>query len=83
MPCWNSVLQNGKGIDVARNKIEMFARQKVILPKGQHKIVILDEADSITDGVQQTLRGTVEICSKMTHCVLAFNASDKITVRLV
>ncbi len=28
-----------------RNKIKMFAQQKVTLPAGKHKIVILDEAD--------------------------------------
>jgi hypothetical protein len=33
------------GIDVVRNKIKMFAQQKVTLPPGKHKIVILDEAD--------------------------------------
>ena len=30
---------------MVRNKIKMFAQQKVTLPKGRHKIVILDEAD--------------------------------------
>ena len=28
-----------------RNKIKMFAQKKVTLPKGRHKIIILDEAD--------------------------------------
>lgn len=36
---------NDRGIDVVRNKIKMFAQQKVTLPKGKHKIIILDEAD--------------------------------------
>lgn len=31
-----------------RNKIKMFAQQKVTLPKGRHKIIILDEADRYT-----------------------------------
>lgn len=34
-----------RGIDVVRNKIKMFAQQKVTLPKGRHKVIILDEAD--------------------------------------
>ena len=34
-----------RGIDVVRNKIKMFAQKKVTLPKGRHKIIILDEAD--------------------------------------
>jgi DNA polymerase III delta prime subunit len=30
-------------------RIKMFAQQKVTLPKGRHKIIILDEADSMTE----------------------------------
>lgn len=69
---------NDRGIDVVRNKIKMFAQQKVTLPKGRHKIIILDEADSMTDGAQQALRRTMEIFSKTTRFALACNASDKI-----
>uniref|UniRef100_A0A4W5QL46 Replication factor C subunit 2 n=1 Tax=Hucho hucho TaxID=62062 RepID=A0A4W5QL46_9TELE len=69
---------NDRGIDVVRNKIKMFAQQKVTLPKGRHKIIILDEADSMTDGAQQALRRTMEIYSKTTRFTLACNASDKI-----
>jgi hypothetical protein len=36
---------NDRGIDIVRNKIKMFAQQKVTLPPGRHKVVILDEAD--------------------------------------
>uniref|UniRef100_A0A8C5VU44 Replication factor C subunit 2 n=1 Tax=Microcebus murinus TaxID=30608 RepID=A0A8C5VU44_MICMU len=56
------------GIDVVRNKIKMFAQQKVTLPKGRHKIIILDE---------QALKETMEIYSKTTrfallpHCPLS------------
>jgi replication factor C subunit 2/4 len=39
---------NDRGIDVVRNKIKMFAQKKVTLEKGKHKIIILDEADSMT-----------------------------------
>ncbi|XP_021110021.1 replication factor C subunit 2 isoform X2 [Heterocephalus glaber] len=69
---------NDRGIDVVRNKIKMFAQQKVTLPRGRHKIIILDEADSMTDGAQQALRRTMEIYSKTTRFALACNASDKI-----
>ncbi|XP_078451965.1 replication factor C subunit 2 isoform X1 [Lampetra fluviatilis] len=69
---------NDRGIDVVRNKIKMFAQQKVTLPRGRHKIIILDEADSMTDGAQQALRRTMEIYSKSTRFALACNASDKI-----
>ncbi|XP_071944285.1 replication factor C subunit 2-like [Antedon mediterranea] len=69
---------NDRGIDVVRNKIKMFAQKKVTLPIGRQKIVILDEADSMTDGAQQALRRTMEIYSKTTRFALACNTSDKI-----
>ena len=69
---------NERGIDVVRNKIKMFAQQKVTLPRGRHKIVILDEADSMTDGAQQALRRTMEIYSNTTRFALACNTSEKI-----
>ena len=42
-----------RGIDVVRNKIKMFAQKKVTLLPGRHKIVLLDEADSMTSAAQQ------------------------------
>ncbi|XP_063973646.1 replication factor C subunit 2 [Diachasmimorpha longicaudata] len=69
---------NDRGIDVVRNKIKLFAQKKVNLPKGKHKIIILDEADSMTDGAQQALRRTMEIYSHTTRFALACNNSEKI-----
>ncbi|XP_078041375.1 replication factor C subunit RfC4 isoform X2 [Augochlora pura] len=69
---------NDRGIDVVRNKIKIFAQKKVNLPKGKHKIIILDEADSMTDGAQQALRRTMEIYSNTTRFALACNNSEKI-----
>ncbi|KAG9432866.1 replication factor C subunit 2 [Apis mellifera carnica] len=69
---------NDRGIDVVRNKIKMFAQKRVNLPKGKHKIIILDEADSMTAGAQQALRRTMEIYSNTTRFALACNSSDKI-----
>ncbi|XP_058800547.1 replication factor C subunit 2 [Phymastichus coffea] len=69
---------NERGIDVVRNKIKMFAQKKVNLPAGKHKIIILDEADSMTDGAQQALRRTMEIYSSTTRFALACNNSEKI-----
>lgn len=66
------------GIDVVRNKIKTFAQKKVTLPAGRHKIVILDEADSMTAGAQQALRRTMEIYSSTTRFALACNQSSKI-----
>ncbi len=56
-----------RGIDVVREKIKGFAQKKINLGQGNslsyriicpglHKIVILDEADSLTEGAQQALR---------------------------
>lgn len=67
-----------RGIDVVRNSIKMFAQKKVTLPEGRHKIVILDEADSMTTGAQQALRRTMEIYSSTTRFALACNFSNKI-----
>ena len=67
-----------RGIDTVRNRIKMFAQKKVTLPEGFHKIVILDEADSMTVAAQQALRRTMEIYSKTTRFALACNTSSKI-----
>ncbi|KAG8469510.1 hypothetical protein KFE25_005965 [Diacronema lutheri] len=67
-----------RGIDVVRNRIKGFAQKKVTLPPGRHKIVILDEADSMTTGAQQALRRTMEIHSGTTRFALACNISNKI-----
>ena len=56
----------------------MFAQKKVTLPPGRHKIVILDEADSMTTGAQQALRRTMEIYSATTRFAMACNLSTKI-----
>ena len=69
---------NERGIDVVRNKIKMFAQSRMTLEPHQHKIVILDEADSMTDGAQQALRRTMEIFSTTTRFALACNTSEKI-----
>ncbi|PWN89887.1 putative RFC4-DNA replication factor C, 37 kDa subunit [Acaromyces ingoldii] len=67
-----------RGIDVVRNKIKSFAQKKVSLPPGRHKIIILDEADSMTGGAQQALRRTMEIYANTTRFCFACNQSNKI-----
>jgi replication factor C subunit 2/4 len=69
---------NDRGIDVVRNKIKLFAQKKVSLPPGKHKIIILDEADSMTEGAQQALRRTMELYSSTTRFALACNNSEKV-----
>lgn len=51
---------DARGIDVVRNNIKNFAMTQVKLPVGRHKIVILDEADSMTTSAQQAMRRTME-----------------------
>lgn len=78
----NAVLElnasDDRGIDTVRTKIKMFAQKKVTLPLGRHKIVLLDEADSMTSAAQQALRRTMELHSSTTRFALACNLSSKI-----
>ncbi|KAF2770728.1 P-loop containing nucleoside triphosphate hydrolase protein [Teratosphaeria nubilosa] len=67
-----------RGIDVVRNRIKGFAQKKVTLRPGRQKVVILDEADSMTSGAQQALRRTMEIYSGTTRFAFACNQSNKI-----
>lgn len=67
-----------RGIDVVRNRIKAFAQKKVTLPPGRHKVILLDEADAMTEGAQQAMRRTMEIYSSTTRFALACNMSEKI-----
>lgn len=82
-----------RGLDVVREKIKLFAQtRKTFTPaateggggggggaaKHLHKIVILDEADSMTPAAQQALRRTMEIYSHSTRFAFACNNSNKI-----
>lgn len=67
-----------RGIDVVRNRIKAFATKKVNLPPNRHKMIILDEADSMTSGAQQALRRIMEMYSGTTRFALACNTSSKI-----
>ena len=66
-----------RGIDVVRGKIKDFARMK---PLGTipWKMIILDEADALTQEAQQALRRTMENYTNVTRFVLLCNYSSKI-----
>lgn len=69
---------NERGLETVRSKIKMFAQAKVTLEPGKQKLVILDEADSMTEAAQQALRRIIEIYSKTTRFAFACNIFDKI-----
>lgn len=67
-----------RGIDVVRERIKSFAQKKVTLPGNAHKLVILDEADSMTDSAQQALRMIMTDYTGTTRFALACNDSSKV-----
>ncbi|ELP84530.1 replication factor C subunit, putative [Entamoeba invadens IP1] len=67
-----------RGIDTIRTTIKAFCEKKVMLPDNIPKVVILDEADSMTTAAFQALRRTMEIHSKTTRFVLACNTPEKV-----
>jgi replication factor C subunit 2/4 len=67
-----------RGIDTVREKIKSFAAQFINLPEKRHKIIILDEVDSMTQSAQQALRVIMSDFSNTTRFALACNDSTKI-----
>ncbi|MEW6063309.1 MAG: replication factor C small subunit [Nanoarchaeota archaeon] len=66
-----------RGIDVIRHKVKDFARTKSI-GEVSHKIILLDECDSLTKEAQQALRRTMELYSNSCRFILSCNYSSKI-----
>ena len=67
-----------RGIDVVRNKIKEFAQKLVRLEDNRQKLIILDEADSLTNSAQQALRMIISDFSNTTRFVFCCNDSTKI-----
>lgn len=72
-----------RGINVVREKVKNFARTTLSgsskdYPCPPYKIVILDEADSMTTDAQAALRRTMETYSKITRFCLICNFVSKI-----
>lgn len=71
-----------RGIDVVRNQIKDFASTRQIFSKG-FKLIILDEADAMTQAAQNALRRIIEKYTKNTRfCILA-NYAHKLTPALL
>ncbi len=68
---------DARGIDVIRGRVKEFARTKAIGPV-PFKLIILDEADALTNEAQQALRRTMEDFSGITRFILICNYSSKI-----
>jgi len=66
-----------RGIDVVRHKVKDFARTKSFSGHG-FRIIILDEADALTQEAQQALRRTMEDFSNISRFILIVNWSSKI-----
>lgn len=66
-----------RGIDIIRNKVKNFARTKTINKVG-YRLIILDEADSLTTDAQHALRRTMENYTSVSRFILICNWSSKI-----
>ena len=67
-----------RGIDVVREKVKNFARTAAIASEVPFKILILDEADSLTSAAQHALRRTMEIYTRTCRFCLIGNYSENI-----
>lgn len=66
-----------RGIDVVRNQIKEFAGTKKLFSQGV-KLIILDEADSMTNDAQFSLRRVIEKYTKNARFCLICNYVSKI-----
>jgi len=67
-----------RGIDVIREKVKNFARTAAIASEVRFKILIMDEADSLTSAAQHALRRTMEIYTRTCRFCLIGNYSENI-----
>src|SRR3989304_7834703 len=68
---------DSRGIDVIRGQVKNFARTKTSSEIG-YRIIILDEADALTQDAQQALRRTMENYATVSRFILICNWSSKI-----
>lgn len=63
------------GIDFIRNKIEPFISR---IPFGPFKVVLLDEADRLSQQAQDSLKGIIEEYSHVARFILTCNSPNRI-----
>ena len=64
-----------RGVSTVRNKIRIFVKRKIHLPKNLKRIIILDEADNMTESSQKIL---TEFMEKDTIFIFVCNNIEKI-----
>lgn len=67
-----------RGIDTIRDKVKTFAMTMSTNPKSYFKIILLDEADGLSNDAQQTLRNLIEKYHKNCRFILTCNFINKI-----
>ncbi|KIY72257.1 P-loop containing nucleoside triphosphate hydrolase protein [Cylindrobasidium torrendii FP15055 ss-10] len=67
-----------RGIDVVRDRIKQFAETRTLFSKG-FKLIILDEADMMTQAAQAALRRVIEQYTKNVRFCIICNYVNKIT----
>merc|ERR1711934_897 len=66
-----------RGIAVVRNQIKEFASTRMVFSSG-HKLIILDEADAMTNDAQMALRRVIEKYTKNVRFCIICNYVSKI-----
>lgn len=67
-----------RNIEAIRGKIKNFCKKMVFLKPGIHKIIFLDEAESLTLTSQHALRRIIENYTNTTRFIMACNSSNQI-----
>ncbi|KAG7093632.1 Subunit of heteropentameric Replication factor C (RF-C) [Marasmius oreades] len=67
-----------RGIDVVREQIKQFAETRTLFSKG-FKLIVLDEADMMTQAAQAALRRVIEQYTKNVRFCIICNYVNKIT----
>lgn len=67
-----------RGIDVVREQIKQFAETRTLFAKG-YKLIVLDEADMMTQAAQSALRRVIEQYTRNVRFCIICNYVNKIT----